>query len=132
MCFNQDIAISTLIGKPLKLVDPFVYLGSNISSTDHNVKAHIGQVWTVNEKLTTIWTSDLSDKIKWEFLQAVAVSVLLYGCTSPSAQEGCDTRSVFKQILIGFNSSFPSSWLVISPRLKNPICPTIYPWLEGE
>ena len=28
--------------------------------------------------------------------------------------------------------SFPSPWLVASPRLKNLVCPTIYPLLEGE
>ena len=30
----------------------------------------------------TIWKSDFSDKIKWDFFQAVAVSVQLYGCTT--------------------------------------------------
>ena len=34
MCFNQDGAVSTLNGKPLKLVDHFIYLSSNISSTE--------------------------------------------------------------------------------------------------
>ena len=33
MCFDQDGAISSLNEKPLKLVDQFVYLGSNISSS---------------------------------------------------------------------------------------------------
>ena len=28
--------------------------------------------------------------------------------------------------------SFPSPRLVASPRLENTVCPTIYPWLEGE
>ena len=28
----------------------------------------------------TIWKSDLSDKIKRELVQAVAMSILLYGC----------------------------------------------------
>ena len=40
--------------------------------------------------------------------------------TNPSVQAGYDTRSIFKQ-------SFPSPRLVASPRLKNPVCPTIYP-----
>ena len=30
--------------------------------------------------LMTIWKSDFSDKIKWEFFLVVAMSVLLYGC----------------------------------------------------
>ena len=28
--------------------------------------------------------------------------------------------------------SFPSPRLIASPRLKNPVCPTIYPYLGGE
>ena len=37
-------AISTLSDKPLKLVDHFTYLSSNISSTDGNVNIHIGKI----------------------------------------------------------------------------------------
>ena len=37
MCFNQDGAASILIVKPLKLVDQFTYLSSNISSTENDV-----------------------------------------------------------------------------------------------
>ena len=33
MCFNQNGAISSLNDKPQKLVDQFIYLSSNISST---------------------------------------------------------------------------------------------------
>ena len=34
MCFNQDGALSSLDDKPLKLVEQFIYLSSNISSTE--------------------------------------------------------------------------------------------------
>ena len=37
MCIKQKGTISTLSGKPLKLVDQFTYLSSNISSTESNV-----------------------------------------------------------------------------------------------
>ena len=43
--------------------------------------------------------------------------------TNPSARAGYDTRSIF-QVWI---QSFPSPRLVASPRLKNLVCPTIYP-----
>ena len=36
-CFKQDGAISTFNDKPLKLVDHFTYLGSNIASIESNV-----------------------------------------------------------------------------------------------
>ena len=32
--------------------------------------------------LYCLWISDLSNKIEWELFQAVAVLVLLYGCTT--------------------------------------------------
>ena len=38
-------------------------------------------MWTVIERLMTIWKSIISYKIKQEFFQAVVVSELLYGCT---------------------------------------------------
>ena len=41
MCFNQEGAISTLSGKPLKSVNQFTYLSSNISSTKSNISIHI-------------------------------------------------------------------------------------------
>ena len=43
ICFKQEGAISTLSVKPLKLVDLFTYLGSNISSTESDVNIHIGK-----------------------------------------------------------------------------------------
>ena len=43
------------------------------------------------------------------------------------------TRGQFlKRGLIVLNTKFPSPRLVVSPRLEKPVCPTIYPQLEGE
>ena len=42
----------------------------------------IGKVRSDIDRLSIIWKSNLSDKIKKEFFEAVAVSVLLYGCTA--------------------------------------------------
>ena len=81
MSFNQDGSISLLNGKPLKLVGQFTYLSSNISSTENDVNICTGKAQTAVDELTTIWKSDLSDKMKWEFSQAGSVTVLLYGCT---------------------------------------------------
>ena len=77
MCFKQEGAISTL-----KFVDQFTYLGSNISSTESNVNIYIGKSWMAVNRLLIIWKSHISDKIRWEFFQAVVVSELLYGCTT--------------------------------------------------
>ena len=53
MHFNYDVTISLPNGKPLKL-DLFIYLGSNISSTEIDVNVHIGKAWTAIDKLSTI------------------------------------------------------------------------------
>ena len=37
---------------------------------------------TAIDRLSTIWKSDLTDKIKRSFFQATVVSILLYGCTT--------------------------------------------------
>ena len=62
--FNQRGAISTLIGNPLKLVDNFTYLVSSVSSTETDINAWLAKVWTSNDSLSLICTSDLTEKIK--------------------------------------------------------------------
>ena len=54
MCFKQDSAISRLNGKPMKLVNHFTYLVSNISSTEGNINIDIGKVWTAVDRLWSI------------------------------------------------------------------------------
>ena len=82
MCFKQDGVISTLNINALKLIDHFIYLGSNILSTENDVNIRMGRARTANDRISIIWKSDFSDKIKRKVIQAVAVSVLLYGCTT--------------------------------------------------
>ena len=40
------------------------------------------KAWTAIDKLSVIWKSDLTDKMKRSFFQAAVVSILLYGCTT--------------------------------------------------
>ena len=82
MCFNQSGDICTLNGSSLKLVDKFTYLGSSISSTKTDIIMRLAKAWTVINRLSVIWKSDLTDKIKCSFFQAAVVSILLYGCTT--------------------------------------------------
>ena len=82
MSFKWEGAISTFKGRLLKQVDNFIYLDSNISSTESDANICLAKEWTVIKRLSIIWKSDLSDKIKWDFFQAVSVSILLYGCTT--------------------------------------------------
>ena len=46
MCYNQDGAIETLNEILLKKVDDFVYLGSNIDSTEKDVLIRISKAWS--------------------------------------------------------------------------------------
>ena len=82
MCFNQTGDISTLNGSSLKLVDKFTYLGSSVSSTEIDIDTRLTKAWTAKNRLSVIWKSDLTDKMKRSFFQAAIVSILLYGCTT--------------------------------------------------
>ena len=82
MCYNQTGDISTLGGTPLKLVDKFTYLGSSVESTEKDIKTRLTKAWTAINRLSIIWKSDLTDKMKRSFFQAKVVSILLYGCTT--------------------------------------------------
>ena len=82
MCFNQIGNISTLNGSSLKLVDKFTYLGSSVSSTENGINMRLAKIWTAIDRLSIIWKSDRTDKMKRSFFQAAVVSILLYGCTT--------------------------------------------------
>ena len=82
MCFNQKGDISTLDGTFLKQVDKFTYLGSSVSSTEKDIDTRLTKAWTAIDRLSIIWKSDLTDKMKRSFFQVAVVSILLYGCTT--------------------------------------------------
>ena len=82
MCYNQTGDISTLDGTPLKLVDKFTYLGSIVSSTEKDIDKRLTKAWTAINRLSIIWKSGLTDKMKRSFFQAAVVSILLYGRTT--------------------------------------------------
>ena len=82
MCNNQTGDISTLDGTSLKLVDKFTYLRSSISSTEKDIDTRLTKAWIAIDRLSIIWKSDLTDKMKRSFFRAAVVSILLYGCTT--------------------------------------------------
>ena len=73
MSFNQTANISTLDGISLKLVDKFTYLRSSVSSTEKDINTRLTKAWTDIDKLSIVWKSDLTDKIKRSFFQAAVV-----------------------------------------------------------
>ena len=82
MCYNQKGDISTLDAASLKLVHKFTNLGSSVSSTEKDIDTRLTKAWTAFDKLSIIWKSDLTDKMKRSFFQAAVVSILLHGCTT--------------------------------------------------
>ena len=61
----------------MDVVDNFTYIGSNISSTECDVNMQRLKEWTDIDRLSIIEKSDLPDKIKRDFFQAVFVAILL-------------------------------------------------------
>ena len=55
---------------------------SSVSSTEKDTNTQLTKAWTAIDRLSIIWKSDLTDKMKRSFLQAAVVSRLLYGCTT--------------------------------------------------
>ena len=53
------------MGGSLKLVDKFTYL-RNIS-TENDINMQLAKAWNAVAKLSIMWKSDLSDKIKCNF-----------------------------------------------------------------
>ena len=61
---------------------PFTYLGSSISSTEKDIDTWLTKAWTAIHRLSSIWKSNLTDKMKCSFFQAAVASILLFGCTT--------------------------------------------------
>ena len=58
------------------------YRGSSVSSTEKDIDTRLTKAWTAIDKLSIIWKSNLTDKMKRSFFQAAVVSILLYGWTT--------------------------------------------------
>ena len=54
----------------------------SVSSTEKDIDTRLTKAWTAIDRLSIIWKSDLTDKMKRSFFQAAVVSILLYGCTT--------------------------------------------------
>ena len=82
MCFNQTGYISTRDGTSLKVIDKFTYLGSSVSSTEKDIDTRLTKAYTAIDRLSIIWKSDLTDKIKRSLFQEAVVSILTYECST--------------------------------------------------
>ena len=70
----------SLIPKNLTTSNPTK--GSSVESTEKDIETRLTKAWTAINRLSIIWKSDLTDKMKRSFFQAAVTSILLYGCTT--------------------------------------------------
>ena len=82
LCYNKTGDISTWDGTSLKQVDKCTNQGSSVSSTEKDIDTWLTKAWTVIDRFSIIWKSDLTDKTKRSFFRAAVVWILLYGCTT--------------------------------------------------
>ena len=133
LCFNQKGDISTKDGTSLKLVDKFTYLGSSVSSTKKDINTQLTKAWTAIDRLSIIWKSNLTDKMKRNFFLAVVVSILLYGCTTWTLTKWLEKkvdgnytrmlRAIMNKLLVAtphkaltIRSTYHLSWKTIQAR----------------
>ena len=60
----------------------FTYLGSSVSSTEKDIDTRLTKAWIVINRLSIIWKSDLTYKMKRSFFKAAVALILLNGCTT--------------------------------------------------
>ena len=77
--YDPDFSMKTLIGRELKCVQNYKYLGSFISDSVKDFKNRKGMAWTACNNLHNIWVSCLDDKIKINTFKTMIVPLLLYG-----------------------------------------------------
>ena len=84
MAFNQESEtdVTSINGNHIKKVDNFKYLGGWLESSEKDVKIRIAKAWSVCHRLSKVWKSNLSRKIKVRIFVATVESVLLYNCNT--------------------------------------------------
>ena len=85
--------------------DKFTYLGSSVASTEKDIDTRLTKAWTAINRLSIIWKSDLTDKMKRSFFQAAVASILLYGCTTWTL-----TKRLEKKIDDNYTTILNKSW----------------------
>ena len=73
--------INGLLSNCLHVYCYFHNLSAYMSAGLLQVFVELAKAWAATDRLSVIWKSDMTDKKKSSFFQAVVVSILLYGCT---------------------------------------------------
>ena len=73
--FKQTLYFCLLV---FSLISTSTVVSFSITETD--IDTRLTKAWTAINRLSVIWKSDLTDKMKRSFFQAAIVSILLYEC----------------------------------------------------
>ena len=79
MNINSNKTVKSKVGEFLKNVNNFIYLESEIESTDKEINIRIANSWAALDKLRSIWKSQLNTTLMRNFFRGMVESVLLYG-----------------------------------------------------
>ena len=71
--------VAILNASSMNLVDMFTNFGSSVSSTKTDINKQLGKAWTAINRLSVIWKSDLTDKMKHSFFLYCCIDAL-YEC----------------------------------------------------
>ena len=95
----QSESLNAKSGKELEHVNDFLYLGSYISSTEHDFSVRKAKAWAACHQMKKIWNSTMRRSLKIRLFQATVESILLYGSetwtitkTLSKRIDGCYTR----------------------------------------
>ena len=83
-----------------------MYLGSSVSSTESDINMRLAKAWTAINRLSIIWKSDLSNKIKCDFFQTAVVSILLDRCTKWKLTKDIGNRNCTRMLQTILNKSW--------------------------
>ena len=69
--------------------------------TETDIDTRLTKAWTAINRLSVIWKSYLTDKMKRSFFQAATMSILLYGCTTWTLTKQLEKKldSIYTRIL---------------------------------
>ena len=85
----------------------FKYLGSWIDTSSQDIRMRKAQSWSALNKMSKLWTSNMSRNTKVNLFKATVESVLIYGCETwilgkkmNKTLDGCYTRMLRKALNI--------------------------------
>ena len=129
--FDLKIANGTKIERALTDTghQDFKYLGSWVDSSSQDIRVRKAQAWSSLNKMSKMWTSNMSKMMKINLFKATVESVLLYGCETWTLNkklnksiDGCYTRMLRKALNISWQQHMTNEMLYGDlPRISQVI-----------